>query len=505
MNDEQGFASVFSIAEEFSSIEAFAAASSEVYSGSHRMDGEYYGDDGYRARQAVVRSRFPTKALHDLVDVYWPGTDGSYSEYKRIYVDDKAYGVPFLSTSQMLLARFDDVKYVTRMLTGSMANLIVHAGQILLSVSGTIGNTVITNRDFDGLCVSNDAMRLNPREPEGLGLLFCFLQSQAGRFLLTRNKAGGVVEHLYVDDVSSLPVPVLPKRLCMELTELVAKSNELRARGNQLIDEAIADVQHQCYLPDMNHFMPGRTSNAEPLTFIHSAKSRLFPENAGFGERRLDATYHEPAAVALAKYIFSHDRGCELGDVLAAVRNSTLRKRNYVDDPELGVALIGGKQLMQWRPQGVKYLSKALTRNLGNETVEDGWTLVSCGGTLGRTMFVHRNFDGCAPSQHVMRLVPDTASVFGGFIYAFLASPYGQVQIAQRSYGSVIQEIRDFQFKSIAISLPDDRGELIHEKIVRAFDARADAHDIEDRALNLFETAIERGKTYTEAEWGSEY
>jgi type I restriction enzyme S subunit len=291
----------------------------------------------------------------------------------------------------------------------------------------------------------------------------------------------------------------------MELTRLIDESCELRVTANQLIDEAIADVQHQCYLPGMSHFTHGRKSNAEPLTFIHSAKARLFPENARFGEGRLDATYHEPAAVALAKYILSHDRGRCLGDLLMGVSRSSLRKRTYVDDPHLGVALIGGKQLMQWRPQGVKYLSKLLTRNLSREIVDRGWTLITCGGTLGRCQYVHRNFEKWTVSEDVMRLVPDHNKVWPGFMYAFLASAYGQIQIHCRGYGSVIPRLRDIQFNTIAIPVPDDRGESIHEKIVAAYEARGDAHDREDEAFRLFDSAIERGRAYTEAEWGSEY
>ncbi|MCO6042671.1 restriction endonuclease subunit S [Aeoliella sp. ICT_H6.2] len=518
MSDDCRFQSAFATAEEFSSIEVFAAASTEVYSGAHRLDGEYYGDDGYRAKHSLERSGFPRGQLQDTSAVFQPGLCGPNSESQahrgtsqrsprsrggRTYVDDKETGVLFLTTADMLQARFDSPRYISRVLSSSV--LRIQPGCILISGSGTIGNTVLATDDFSDAYVSHDAFRVTPNDHSDLGMLYCFFQSNAGQFLLTRNKSGGVVEHIYEHDLNTLVIPLLPRAFRKELTRLIDESCHLRVNANKLIDEAIADVQHQCYLPDLSHFMSGRTPDAEPLTFIHSAKARLFPEDAQFGERRLDATYHEPAAVALAKYILSHDRGCQLGQVLTAVRNSTLRKRNYVDDPELGVALIGGKQLMQWRPQGLKYLSSSLTRNLEKETVESGWTIVSCGGTLGRCQYIHRNFEGWAMSQDVMRIIPDKDKIAPGFIYAFLSSAYGQTQIHCRGYGSVIPRLRDFQFNTIAIPVPDDRGESIHEKIVAAYEARGEAHDREDEAFRLFDSAIERGRAYTEAEWGSEY
>jgi type I restriction enzyme S subunit len=210
-------------------------------------------------------------------------------------------------------------------------------------------------------------------------------------------------------------------------------------------------------------------------------------------------------ALAIAKHILQSEGGTTLGSVLQGVRNSSLRKRIYVENAAQGVPLIGGKQLMQWRQMGVKFLSKALTRNLSKETLQEGWTVVSCGGTLGRALYVHRNIDGWAASQHVMRLIPDKSKVFPGFLYAFIASPYGQAQILQRLYGSVISEIRDFQFKTIAVRVPADKGEAIHDTVVQAFDVRADARAAEDQAIGLFEEALRRGRSNVEAEWGAEY
>ena len=160
---------------------------------------------------------------------------------------------------------------------------------------------------------------------------------------------------------------------------------------------------------------------------------------------------------------------------------------------------------MQQRQKGTKLLSRALTRNLDRELVHRHWVLVTCGGTMGRTMFVHRNYENWVASEHVMRVVADESKCFPGYLYAFLNSPYGRTQIDQRIHGSVIQQIRDFEFESIVMPLPDDKGLLIHEKIVEAFDARADALESENDAIDLFDSAIKRGRELTEAEWGSEY
>lgn len=115
---------------------------------------------------------------------------------------------------------------------------------------------------------------------------------------------------------------------------------------------------------------------------------------------------------------------------------------------------------------------------------------------------MHRNLEGAAVSQHVMRLIPDTAKIWPGFVFAYLTSYWGQIQLMQRGYGSVIPELRDFQFNSIAIVTPADKGKRIHDLVVAAYDARAEAKEAEDEAINLFMLAIARGREATEQHWG---
>ena len=504
MTGESQTNAAFAIAEEFSQIEAFAASSEEVCSGAHRLEGIFYGDAGYRAKQAMIRAGFPAAQLSEVACVYWPGSCGSYSEFHRTYVDDKEAGVLFLTTADMLQARFDSPRYVSRALTFS--GLKVTPGCILISGSGTIGNTVIATEEFAGAYVSHDAFRVTPKCSGDLGLLYCYLQSEAGQFLLTRNKSGGVIEHIYEHDLNTLSIPVLPRNLRHELTRLIDKSCSLRVNANRILDDAQEQLQRCCYLPDIKSFTPKPALNEESSAemFIASSKAR-FSEGRGFGELRLDAAYHTPAAMSLRRSILSSDGGVELRHVAKSIRRSALRQRTYVDERVLGVPLIGGKELMHWRQNGTKFLSKALTRNLAKEVVGEDWTLVTCGGTLGRTMFVHRNFEGWCASEHVMRIAPDQVKCFPGFVYAFMASPYGQVQIAQRIHGSVISQIRDFEIGTIAIRIPQDKGELVHDSVVSAFDLRADARIEEERAIRLFEEAVRRGRAYVEAEWGTEY
>lgn len=480
--------------------EVFAVRMGEVVEGKARLEAAFYGSDGFRAARTLKNAGFDSDAVGSLADIRW------YGPMPRVYVDSEVTGVPFYSSAEMLEAQLNPKAWLSRTLTPKLSSLMVREGQILISRSGTIGNIAFCTADYDGVSVSEHAIRVIPHDPAHVGVVLCFLMSEIGQFFLKTSKSGSVVNSLYEQDVATLTVPRLPTALRSELTRLVREAATLRVAANRTLAEAQDEVQRSCYLPDLSSLQPrGRVvCECDADVFAVSASERL-PMSAQFGEFRLDASYHLPLADALRRHILAKQGGQELSQVIKGVRNSGLRKRVYVDDPALGVQMLGGKQLMQTRPHDVKLLSRVLTRNLASETVGAGWTLVSSGGTLGRCLFVHRNLEGATVSQDVMRIIPDPAKALPGFIFAFLASPYGQIQIRQRGYGSVIPRLRDFQFNSIAIRLPKDKGEAIHQKVVHAFDLRADAKAKEDSAIKLFMSALANGRAYVESEWGKEY
>src|SRR5262245_58808894 len=116
----------FQIADQISSLESYAASSQEVIAASHRLQGRFFGSRGYRAVQLIARSGFSTKPIGELAQVFWPGM------FKRIEVSSTETGVPFLTTSEMMLARATPTRYISKALTPYLSSLQVTAGTILV-------------------------------------------------------------------------------------------------------------------------------------------------------------------------------------------------------------------------------------------------------------------------------------------------------------------------------------------------------------------------------------
>ena len=482
MSSEPGLGSAFGGLEGLCKAEVWSLDVGKVRERPNRLEAIFYASDGYQALEALRESDLELTTVGKLARVVW------FGPFARKYVDDPQYGLPFLTSSTMMEARPRASKLVSIKHTKNLWALQVRKDYILVSCSGTVGNVALCTDDVDGWACSQDAIRVIARDPIDLGPLYCYLQSALGQFLLKRSQTGSVIRHLYEADVANLPIPKLPLELRRDLTERIRKVSALRVEANRLLDESERMVQEQLDLPPVETF-----ANRDAAPFSVGAMDKIL-SMTDYGRLRLDATVHEPGINFLRKHLLS-DGGKQLGDFLADIRNSNLRKRLYVDDPENGVPLMGGKQLTRIRPSDLKYLSSLHTRGLKNERVREGWTLVTCGGTVGRTLLVHRNYNDWVMSQHVMRLIPDRTKIHPGFVTAFLSSAYGQAQLHQLSYGSVQKELRDLHFRDVIIRLPADHGGSIHQTVVDAFDKRADAISIENAAFVKFLSALGEGST----------
>lgn len=212
-----------------------------------------------------------------------------------------------------------------------------------------------------------------------------------------------------------------------------------------------------------------------------SAKQVQSSGNGG-SEYRLDAHFYNPTAQLAVASIRKCLEVKTVGEVSHEVRMGPRFKRNYVESDH-GVPFLSGKNIVQIRPTDLKYLSNLQMADMQELLVKQGWTLVSCSGTIGRTCFVWKNYEDYAASQHILRVIPDDSKIDPGYLYAFLSSRYGYEQILRYKHGSVIDEVTDKQIEQILVPLPSRREQTaIGDKVREAYDKRAEAIRLEDEA-----------------------
>jgi type I restriction enzyme S subunit len=92
---------------------------------------------------------------------------------------------------------------------------------------------------------------------------------------------------------------------------------------------------------------------------------------------------------------------------------------------------------------------------------------VTCSVTIGRVQLIPR-YMGEWTANHHAHLLLAAEGMNPGYLYAWLASDYGQLLMTRQSYGSVIFEINREMLGSVAIPIPeasvrDEIGDLVLE------------------------------------------
>ncbi|MER5623049.1 hypothetical protein ABT061_18615 [Streptosporangium sp. NPDC002544] len=131
-----------------------------------------------------------------------------------------------------------------------------------------------------------------------------------------------------------------------------------------------------------------------------------------------------------------------LGEVTEGIFNAGRFKRQWTTDPEHGVPFLSSADIFQADLSTLSMITKKCFRANARLGLEPGWTLITCSGmTAGRVTYARLDMDGYACSQDVLRVVPDLDKIPAGYLYTFLASPFGIPMIKGGIYGTSVKHI----------------------------------------------------------------
>lgn len=195
---------------------------------------------------------------------------------------------------------------------------------------------------------------------------------------------------------------------------------------------------------------------------------------------RLDASYHLSEARQAKTLIDKSPLGSTtLREATENVFLGGRFTRVYVTDSTKGYAYLTASDMIKADPFSATYLSKAHTKNLSKLTIRKNWILLSCSGSIGRTVYTNDLFDGQVGTHDLIRIVPNTSVLPGGYLYAYLSSKYGFALLTQGTYGGVIQHIEPHHVADLPIPiLPDTEQQAIHETIETVARLRVEANSL---------------------------
>ncbi|PSR17715.1 type I restriction endonuclease subunit R [filamentous cyanobacterium CCP3] len=456
---------------------------SEVLNAGNRLEASAFSIEAHNAVTALKNSGL------QLIPLY--GEKGLCQEahnafrFRRIYVSSE-YGVPFLTSSEIISLNPRIAGYLSQKLTRNLEKLLIKKWDILISCSGTIGNIALASDTFTDKALSQDAIRLRAVDSDIAGFITAFLRGRYGRPQVTGATYGSVISHIEPHHLERVLIPNLPPIRRISIGRLMCKAGELRDEANQILDQADRLLHERLNLPYLKSIAP----SGEASIIAKIKASELMG--------RLEGSFHNPIARAAEKQLQQLPvETTTVGNprVTKEVRAITrFRKRTYVEKG--GIPLLSSKQLFQIDPIDVKRLAKgAHTKDLTEIQLQENMIAVTCSGTIGRVQIIPAYMASWTANQHANRLLA-ADDMNAGYLYAWLASDYGYSLITRHSYGSVILEFDRFMLSSVPIPLPevsirDEIGNLV----LKANQLRDEAWRNEQDAINKLENLIAKKQT----------
>jgi len=165
--------------------------------------------------------------------------------FKRIYVG-KENGVPFFGGKQLLELNPSNIKYLSLEKHGSRINsqLFLKENMIAVTCSGTIGKVNIIPKHWEDWTLNQHVLRIVPANKEIAGYIYCWLNTELGRELITRHIYGSVVDEIHDHHMAEVEIPILKdEKQQKKINDLVLKANELRYKAHQKEQEAIKKME----------------------------------------------------------------------------------------------------------------------------------------------------------------------------------------------------------------------------------------------------------------------
>ena len=174
-------------------------------------------------------SNTDTVRLGEIAEVSMP------NRFKRVYVEPE-YGLPFLQGSHVVHFQAVGLKHLSLEYDG-IDNLLVEAGWLLVTRSGTVGRVTVCPEEWHGWPASEHIIRVVPDEKQcPAGYLCSFLASPLGQVQLTSQMHGAVVDQLTEDQVRNVLIPLPDSRT-------IRKIDSIMKRGMSMKSQAVASVE----------------------------------------------------------------------------------------------------------------------------------------------------------------------------------------------------------------------------------------------------------------------
>lgn len=434
---------------------------------SGRLDAEYYRPEHLR-NEAILTKRggIPLSQVCDFLI----GPFGSAFTVEN-YCDDPTYRYIRGKDVKAMAIEEDDNVYMPKSDFERLSRYALKAGDVLVSVVGTLGNSALVESHHVPAIFSCKSTALRATGIDARYLI-AYLNCKYGRDLMIRKERGAIQKGLNLDDLKSLQV-FIPSPKLQDAIAKVHQSAGLEKRASKsALSKAESTLMKAIGLESWQA--------PEPLSYVCQSSD-------AFASGRLDAQHFQPRFRALTDFIAATGQGARLADWLN--ENQRGKQPDYTEG---GLPVVNSKHVLRGEVR--------LDGDNRNANFDDVDLLIRHGdvlmngtgvGTIGRAApYLHAN--PAIPDNHVTILRPKQG-LDAVYLSVFLNSMAGQWQVEERLRGSSGQielyptDIAQF---TVWIAPPSVQKE-IRRSVEKSHEQKQRANQLLDAAKRAVEIAIE--------------
>lgn len=405
--------------------------------------------------------------------------------FKRHYVRERKYGIPFLGSSDMVNASFKSLPFFSEeeANTNRLKPLILRSRTTLISCSGTIGKMAFVTNEMDGFLSSQHVMKvIGDEQRVSSGYLHAFLASKYASLLIKSGTYGAIITHIEPHHLETIPVPRFAAEDEKEIDDRVSAAAIMRAESNQLMDQA-------------GKYISVKLSFPEDLAATHRAYNCTITSSSLL-QKRMDATCHDATAQRSDELVRDSGATHTLKE-LGVESGESGRMKLVFTDTEYGIPFSTSGEIFRATFAPTRFLSKSKLGDVEEYGVQEQDILLArsgqVGGIIGTGVWADSRFKDTAVSVDVIRIKAQESKILPGYLYAYLmCTDVGYRQLIRTAAGSSIPHLSSDDVLNLKLPRISDQDERkIHNLIVKAGELVADAQALQDEAILMVEEAIE--------------
>ncbi len=436
--------------------------------GGHRLDAEYYQPEYSKVAEKV--SSLPHETLEDISE-----SIVSFGAYALTnFIEWQEGGIPFIVAENIKegFISYEGVRYITDKTDEILKKSRIREGQVLLSMSGSVGNAAVAYKIPSRLNSNQDVVKIKLKKNYSPYFLAAFLNSKYGRMQVLRLPVGSVQQHIFLWQTKSLLIPIFPESFTNSVDKIYKEGLDQLQISKSLYSQAEDLLLEELGLKDYK--------TIEELSYIVKLSDVK-------SAHRADADYFQPK---YGKLISKIKNGKIFSD---AVENLPSRF-NPVDQPdkvfkyvelsniESFIGIIDGHSevLGQEAPSRARRILKS-----GDVIVS------SVQGSLEKVALVSREQDGFLASTGFFQF--RSKVILPEVLLVLARSPILQMQLEKQCTGTILTAVSKEGIKNIIIpilgkSTQEEIADLVHQ----SHEARKKAKELLEKAKREVEEFIER-------------